>query len=38
MIADLATRDGQAVLHIMPNGSLAEHRMSEWLTSPLPDG
>lgn len=38
MIADLATRDGRQVLHIMPNGSLSEHRMSDWLTSPLPDG
>jgi hypothetical protein len=37
MIADLATRDGRLVQHIMPNGSLAEHRMSEWLTSDLPD-
>lgn len=33
MIADLATRDGRQVQHIMPNGSLSEHRMSEWLTS-----
>lgn len=37
MIADLATRDGRLVQHIMPNGSLSEHRMSEWLTSPLDD-
>jgi uncharacterized protein (DUF488 family) len=37
MIADLATRDGRPVRHIMPNGSLSEHRMSEWLTSPLAD-
>jgi uncharacterized protein (DUF488 family) len=35
MIADLATRDGRQVQHIMPNGSLAEHRMSGWLTAPL---
>jgi uncharacterized protein (DUF488 family) len=33
MIADLAARDGHTVRHIMPNGSLSEHRMSEWLTS-----
>jgi uncharacterized protein (DUF488 family) len=32
MIADLATRDGRLVQHIMPNGSLAEHFMSAWLT------
>ncbi len=32
MIADLATRDGRVVQHIMPNGSLAEHFMSAWLT------
>ncbi len=32
MIADLATRDGRLVQHIMPNGSLSEHRMSAWLT------
>ena len=38
MIADLATRDGRQVQHIMPNGSLSEHRMSEWLTSPPVDG
>jgi uncharacterized protein (DUF488 family) len=37
MIADLATRDGRLVQHIMPNGSLAEHHMSAWLTSSLPD-
>jgi uncharacterized protein (DUF488 family) len=35
MIADLATRDGRLVQHIMPNGSLAEHRMSGWLTTAL---
>jgi uncharacterized protein (DUF488 family) len=35
MIADLATRDGRLVQHIMPNGSLAEHRMSGWLTAQL---
>jgi hypothetical protein len=33
MIADLATRDGRPVQHIMPNGSLAPHRMSDWLIS-----
>lgn len=33
MIADLATHDGRLVQHIMPNGSLSEHRMSEWLAS-----
>lgn len=38
MIADLATRDGRQVQHIMPNGSLSEHRMSAWLTSPPVDG
>ncbi len=32
MIADLATRDGYRVQHIMPNGSLSEHHMSDWLT------
>ena len=32
MIADLAVRDGRVVQHIMPNGSLAEHFMSAWLT------
>jgi uncharacterized protein (DUF488 family) len=37
MIADLATRDGRLVQHIMPNGSLAEHRMSGWLTAELPE-
>ncbi len=37
MIADLATRDGRLVQHIMPNGSLAEHRTSAWLTDDLPD-
>lgn len=36
MIADLATHDGRLVQHIMPNGSLSEHRMSEWLTSEVP--
>jgi uncharacterized protein (DUF488 family) len=37
MIADLATRDGHAVQHIMPNGSLSQHRMSDWLTGDRPD-
>ncbi|HYB36643.1 MAG TPA: DUF488 domain-containing protein [Mycobacterium sp.] len=37
MIADLATRDGHTVQHIMPNGSLSVHRMSEWLTGIAPD-
>ena len=37
MIADLATRDGRMVHHIMPNGSLAQHAVSEWLTSDQPD-
>jgi hypothetical protein len=37
MIADLATRDGRAVQHIMPNGSLLEHRMSDWLADDLPN-
>ncbi len=37
MIADLGARDGHAVQHIMPNGSLAEHVMSAWLTSDEPD-
>ncbi|MGB6209909.1 DUF488 family protein [Mycobacterium sp.] len=37
MIADLATRDGRVVEHIMPNGSLAEHPMSGWLTSDEPN-
>jgi uncharacterized protein (DUF488 family) len=37
MIADLATRDGHSVQHIMPNGSLSAHRMSEWLTGDRPD-
>lgn len=32
VIADLATRDGREVQHIMPGGSLSPHRMSEWLT------
>ncbi|MCV7382193.1 hypothetical protein BST11_24905 [Mycobacterium alsense] len=32
MIADLATRDGREVQHIMPNGSLSLHRPSDWLT------
>ncbi len=32
MIADLATRDGRPVQHIMPNGSLSAHRASDWLT------
>ncbi|OBG27234.1 DUF488 family protein [Mycobacterium sp. 852002-51057_SCH5723018] len=31
MIADLATRDGRTVQHIMPNGSLSPHHMSDWL-------
>jgi uncharacterized protein (DUF488 family) len=31
MIADLATRDGHPVQHIMPNGTLSPHRMSGWL-------
>jgi uncharacterized protein (DUF488 family) len=33
MIADLAARDGRAVRHIMPNGSLSPHQMSGWLTT-----
>jgi uncharacterized protein (DUF488 family) len=33
MIADLATRDGHTVQHIMPNGSLSAHHRSDWLTS-----
>lgn len=37
MIADLATHDGRTVQHIMPNGSLSPHPMSEWLTRPLPN-
>jgi uncharacterized protein (DUF488 family) len=37
MLADLATRDGRPVRHIMPNGSIAEHSMSEWLTADLPE-
>ena len=36
MIADLATRDGRRVRHIMPNGSLASHRLSD-LTGRLAD-
>ncbi len=36
MIADLATRDGHQVQHIMPNGSLSPHRMSDWLTRDPP--
>ncbi|OBK49431.1 DUF488 family protein [Mycobacterium sp. 1081908.1] len=35
MIADLATHDGDRVLHIMPNGSLTEHPPSDWLTHDL---
>lgn len=35
MIADLAARDGHPVQHIMPNGSLAPHHPSEWLTREL---
>ncbi|WP_068177592.1 DUF488 domain-containing protein [Mycobacterium sp. UM_CSW] len=31
IIADLATRDGHPVRHIMPNGSLAPHPLSDWL-------
>ncbi len=31
MIADLATRDGRTVQHIMPNGSLSQHYTSDWL-------
>ncbi|BBU22949.1 DUF488 family protein [Mycobacterium xenopi] len=37
IIADLATRDGYPVHHIMPNGSLSEHPMSEWLAGDRPD-
>ncbi len=37
MVADLATRDGHQVQHIMPDGSLSPHRVSDWLTSNLPD-
>ncbi|OBI50966.1 hypothetical protein A5707_14235 [Mycobacterium kyorinense] len=37
MIADLATRDGRLVQHIMPNGSLSEHHLSEWLTEEFPE-
>lgn len=36
MIADLASRDGRRVQHIMPDGSLSAHRASEWLTRDLP--
>ncbi|MDD4866788.1 MAG: DUF488 domain-containing protein [Mycobacterium sp.] len=36
MIADLASRDGRRVQHIMPDGSLSPHRVSEWLTGDLP--
>ncbi|MBS4729627.1 DUF488 domain-containing protein [Mycobacterium sp. SM1] len=36
MIADLATRDGHPVYHIMPNGALAAHRPSQWLAVDLP--
>ncbi|MGV7256013.1 DUF488 domain-containing protein [Mycobacterium persicum] len=32
MIADLAVRDGRRVQHIMPNGDLSPHRLSDWLT------
>lgn len=35
MIADLATRDGRQVRHIMPNGSLSRHHPSDWLTREL---
>lgn len=35
MIADLATRDGHQVWHIMPNGSLSPHPPSGWLTTDL---
>lgn len=38
MIADLATRDGHPVHHIMPNESLSLHRISEWLTHEVPSG
>ncbi len=37
IIADLATRDGRTVQHIMPNGSLSQHGMSEWLAADRPD-
>jgi len=37
MIADLATRDGRPVHHIMPNESLSPHRMSDWLTHDMPE-
>lgn len=37
MIADLATRDGRTVHHIMPNGSLSEHTTSGWLSDDPPD-
>ncbi len=37
MIADLATQDGHLVTHIMPNGSLSQHHMSDWLTGTLPN-
>jgi uncharacterized protein (DUF488 family) len=37
MIADLAARDGHPVWHIMPNGSLAPHHISAWLTRDVPD-
>lgn len=33
MIADLATRDGHEVWHIMPNGSLSPHHTSDWLAN-----
>jgi uncharacterized protein (DUF488 family) len=38
MIADLATRDGLLVQHIMPNNTLAPHHASDWLTVTRPDG
>ena len=38
MIADLATRDGHRVQHIMPNGSPSPHRASGWLTAILTRG
>jgi uncharacterized protein (DUF488 family) len=37
MIADLATREGRVVQHIMPNGALAEHFISGRLTSEIND-
>jgi len=35
IIADPTTRDGHRMQHIMPNGSLAPHHPSDWLTRDL---